>query len=205
VKVSTIVKATQTLLRVLPIAFAFFFVSAPSQGATGSKVLESPLPLQSEIHSSTEVVVYAFVSARCPCSQAHEPVLKTLAQEFSGAASRSKVQFIGVHSNANETEAEGVNRWKTPPSALTLGFPVFRDAELKWADAFGAVKTPHVFVVDVKTKKLLYQGGVDDSSHPENAKHHFLKNVLQELSQGKTPEFRETRVLGCRIDRSLRS
>ncbi len=198
-------KAKLSLLRVLPVALTLLFASAPSEGATDAKVFESPLPLQSEIRPATEVVVYAFVSARCPCSQAHEPVLKGLAQEFSGAASRSKVQFIGIHSNANETEAEGVNRWKNPPSALPLGFPVFRDVEMKWADAFGAVKTPHVFVVDVKTKKLLYQGGVDDSSHPENAKRHYLRDLLQELSQGRSPEFRETRVLGCRIDRNLRS
>jgi len=169
-----------------PVVLAADFPPAPN-----------PLPLEAGLPTETQTLIYTFVSARCPCSQAHEPVLAELAAKLSHAPS---IKLIGIHSNANETEQEGQKRWRRGNQDL-LGFPVVRDPGLKWADAFGAVKTPHVFVVDRATRKILYRGGVDDSSHPTQARKHYLKDLVSGLMAGQMPPFQETRALGCRIAR----
>ncbi len=38
-------------------------------------------------------------------------------------------------------------------------FPVLQDKKSKWADQFGALKTPHAFVFN-KSGELIYKGGV---------------------------------------------
>ena len=135
--------------------------------------------------------VVVFLSARCPCSVSHETVLKDLYRDYSPRG----VGFLGVHSNVDEDAAMTQEHFK----ASALPFAVIQDSEAKWADRFGALKTPHVYVY--QGEQLMYQGGVDDSRVSTNAKRNYLKEALANLTQGKVPEVKEARALGCRIKR----
>ena len=69
------------------------------------------------------------------------------------------------------------------------------------ADAFGAKRTPEIFLFD-KTLKLVYHGAIDDNPSDANAvdKHH-LKNAINELTAGKEITVKESRSVGCTIKR----
>ena len=82
----------------------------------------------------------------------------------------------------------------------SLPFPVVRDEGFRLADRWGALKTPHVFVVDGRGE-ILFQGGVDDSKRPSSAKSHYLADALTAIQAGRMPEAREVRTLGCVIKR----
>lgn len=133
---------------------------------------------------------YVFLSARCPCSAAHEPALAELAKKHP------EFEFVGVHSNADEPEAESREHF----AKAGLPFRVVEDSGSKLANRFGALKTPHVFVVDAKDQ-ILYQGGVDDSQHPASANRRYLDEALTALKAGKKPAEARTRALGCVIRR----
>lgn len=136
--------------------------------------------------------VYIFLSARCPCSNAHLEPLKEIANEFSSQG----FEFVGVHSNQDESDAEGKKYFK----AHHLPFEVVRDEKAKLANEFGAIKTPHVFVVDA-AGHTRYSGGIDDSKDPKRASEHYLRDALTAIAQGKEPATVRARALGCVIKR----
>lgn len=142
-----------------------------------------------DLSDGTTVVV--FVSSRCPCSMAHEPKLRALHERFAPQG----VRFIGVSSNADETDAEAREHFK----AGTIGFPVIRDSGARLADAFGALKTPHAFVV--RNGRILYQGGVDDSVSGAPGATPLLASALEAIQAGREPERARGRALGCVIKR----
>ncbi len=142
--------------------------------------------------SSFKATVYVFLSARCPCSNGHEGALKALYREFH----EKGFQFVGIHSNQNETEDEARAHF----SASKLPFPVIRDVDARLADEFRALKTPHVFVK--KDGESLFEGGVDDTASGVDSKKHYLRNALLEIDSGKSVTQTRVRVLGCAISRS---
>ena len=134
--------------------------------------------------------VVAFLSARCPCSASHEPVLAKLAAEFPG------MRFVGVHSNSDEDDAFTRAHF----TAAGLPFPVVQDNHSQLARELGAFKTPHVFVLSPKGE-VLFSGGVDDSHFAERADKHYLKEALVAVAEGREPTEKEVRTLGCIIKR----
>lgn len=156
------------------------------------KSLETGKPTQlSPAEPKAWVVV--FLSSHCPCSASHEPVLRELSQRFGADQG---FRWVGVHANADETEADAAAHFKS----VKLPFTVARDAGARWADALGAVKTPHAFVLS-PSGEVLFSGGVDDSASAPLAKKHFLADALGAVSRGEAPPLKLARALGCRIQR----
>jgi hypothetical protein len=145
-----------------------------------------------DLTKAKKATVIVFLSAKCPCSASHQPVLSQLADLFG----KEGFNFVGVHSNANEEIGFSQGHFKS----AKLTFPVIQDKETKIADYFKAFKTPHVFVVSPDLK-ILFQGGVDNSKLVERATRHYLKDALSAINEGKQPVQREVRVLGCEIKR----
>lgn len=145
-----------------------------------------------EIKTARLGTVAVFLSARCPCSGSHEPVLKKIYEEYSPKG----VQIIGIHSNMDED----ATLTKTHFLKSALPFPVIQDRENYYANRLNALKTPHVFVFS-KTGEILYRGGVDDSQTHIGAKKDYLRIVLEAWVQEKELPYQETRSLGCVIPR----
>ncbi|MBC7867549.1 MAG: thioredoxin family protein [Gloeobacteraceae cyanobacterium ES-bin-316] len=69
------------------------------------------------------------------------------------------------------------------------------------ADAFGANRTPEVFLFD-KSLKLVYHGAIDDNPSDASAVgRQHLKEAINELSAGKDVSIKESRSVGCSIKR----
>jgi peroxiredoxin len=136
--------------------------------------------------------VVVFLSARCPCSASHELALKELAREYEAKGFR----FVGIHSNADE--AEELTRKHFAEAGLP--FPVLADGQSRLADAFGALKTPHAYLLSPKGE-ILFQGGVDDSHIAAASRQPYLRNALAAVAAGRAPDPAEVRTLGCAIKR----
>ena len=69
------------------------------------------------------------------------------------------------------------------------------------ADAFGANRTPECYLFN-KDLKLVYHGAIDDNpSNPSKIKRHHLQEAIDELVAGKEISVKETRSVGCGIQR----
>ncbi len=136
--------------------------------------------------------VIVFLSSKCPCSKSHEPKLAALAREFAPQG----VEFVGIHSNVDEPESEAHQHFKE----AALPFPVLQDSDARLANAFGALKTPHAYIL--RGDEILYQGGVDSSAVADDAKVYYLRDALLSIKLGKKPDPGVTRCLGCMIKRN---
>jgi peroxiredoxin len=82
-----------------------------------------------------------------------------------------------------------------------LGAPYVLDENSVLADAFGATRTPQVFLFD-KEGTLVYKGAIDDS--PKTAadiKEFYLRDAIGALSNGKEVSVKATKSIGCTIKR----
>lgn len=106
--------------------------------------------------------------------------------------------------NSNEGDRQGSNSLEEMQSYA-------RDQEYKWyyavdsksvlADAFGADRTPECFLFD-RGGKLVYHGAIDDSpGDPGKVKRHHLKEAMNEMMEGGEVKVKETRSVGCSINR----
>ncbi len=137
-------------------------------------------------------LVVVFLSTVCPCSQSHVSELKQLKKDFP------EFEFVAVHSNAEE------------PAELTrayfqkadLPFPVVQDKDFAIANQFGALKTPHAFVLN-SLGQTVYRGGVSNSKRIEGADRKFLREALQDVQDGHPVRTASARSLGCTISRHL--
>lgn len=143
-----------------------------------------------DLKKSEKATVVVFLSAKCPCSQSHEPTLAKLAGEFP------EFQFVAVHSNSDEDQSLSAFHFKESG----LSFPVVQDKGAKIANAFGALKTPHAYVVG-RNGECLFNGGVDDTKIADKATKHYLKQALVDIRSGREPQEKEVRTLGCIIKR----
>lgn len=152
--------------------------------------LRSGEPIQVDPSKAKRATVVVFLSARCPCSRAHEIALGELSKGFPD------FDFVAVHSNSNEPLGEAQIHFEKAPFA----FPVIRDEDAALANAFGALKTPHAFIVG-RAQECLFNGGVDDSRDSTRASQHYLRDALALLQQGREPTMKVVRTLGCVIQR----
>lgn len=135
-------------------------------------------------------LVVIFLSANCPCSRSHEGSIEKLAQEFK------EFSFLGVHSNKDEEPGLASVHFKE----AGFSFPVIQDQNNKIANEFGALKTPHAFIIGPKGE-CWFNGGVDDSRDASRAKKFYLRQALAELKVGQEPKEKTSRTLGCAIRR----
>lgn len=134
--------------------------------------------------------VVVFLSSKCPCSKSHEQHLQDLKEKFP------EVNFIGIHSNSNETVAESTKHFQESP----ISFPILQDEKAKWANNWKALKTPHAYVLDAKGQ-VVYKGGVTSSPVFESSREFYLQDALTALKEHKPIQVSEGRTLGCFIER----
>ena len=134
--------------------------------------------------------VFIFMSAKCPCSDSHVPIIKKLVQQYP------EFEFYAVHSNLDEDSKSTLEYFKRQ----NLPLKIIQDTNTQFADAFKAYKTPHAFVIG-KNREILYQGGVTNSSHADRANRFYLRDALEDLHSNLEVRNKEGRTLGCVIMR----
>lgn len=150
-------------------------------------------PLALRELSKGKAVVVMFIATKCPVSNAYNDRMGAIAREYSSKG----IQFVGINSN----KAEPAEEVAAHAHEHRLNFPIAKDPGNKIADAYGALKTPEVFVLSPKGD-LLYHGRIDESQDdPKNVKSPDLRNALDAILAGKTVPVAETKAFGCTIKR----
>lgn len=143
--------------------------------------------------SNGKAVVVMFIATKCPVSNAYNDRMGAIAREYSSKG----IQFVGINSN----KAEPAEEVAAHAREHRLTFPIVKDPGNKVADAYGAQKTPEVYVLSPKGD-LLYHGRIDESQDdPRNVKSPDLRNALDAILAGKAVATPETKAFGCTIKR----
>ena len=125
-------------------------------------------------------------------------------KEVCGYAANRKIGVILL--NANEGDRNGGNSFDEMQAyAREQGYSWYYALDTKsvLADAFGASRTPECYLFD-KKGMLVYHGAIDDSpGDAEQVKRHHLQVAIDELVAGKEVTVKETRSVGCSINRGM--
>jgi len=140
-----------------------------------------------------KIVIVNFWSCECPHSERTDRSTMACLVQWG-----DDVEMLSIAANRSETifsMVEAVNARRLPR--------VLIDAEHVVADLYGAVSTPHVFVLD-RDGILCYRGAVDDVTfRKRQATHFFLEEAVEALLEGHLPTLTETPAYGCAIVREI--
>ena len=175
----------------------------PAHSADRLIALES-LPLRSPDGKTVEigsekVNVFCFLGTECPLAKLYGPRLQKMCERYK----EGDVHFTGVISNLQDSADEITNY----VDQHGIQFPIVHDVDQSVADAFGATRTPEVFVMDVEGR-LRYRGRIDDQYSPGVARNepttHELRDAIDAVLQGRAVNVSETAGVGCLITRASR-
>lgn len=143
-----------------------------------------------------KLLVLNFTCNHCPYAQAYEDRFLDLVHEFTPRA----VAFAAISPNDAKTyPADSFENMKLRATEKGWPFPYLHDEKQVAARAYGAVCTPHVFVLDA-ARKLAYEGRIDDNwKNPAAATSHDLRATLEALLAGQPAPAPQTNPMGCSI------
>lgn len=133
----------------------------------------------------------------CPYVKLSETRIK----EVAAFSKRNKIGVILINSNEAQRDAEdSLDEMKKYATAQNYDFNYVVDKNSQLANAFGATRTPHVFLFDKNA--LVYRGAIDDNiKDAAEAKEHFLKDAIVAVGSGKAVKINSTKSVGCSIKR----
>jgi len=117
-------------------------------------------------------------------------------------ASDNEVGVILLNSNeATRDNGESMDDMKAYAADQGYDFSYVLDENSAMADAFGATRTPEIFLFD-RTGKLVYHGAIDDNANgPDEVTRKHARIAIEEMVNGKTVSTTKTRFVGCSIKR----
>ncbi|THU34832.1 thioredoxin family protein [Niastella caeni] len=123
-------------------------------------------------------------------------------KEICQFAAKKSIGVVLLNSNeANRKSSESLNAMQDYAKGQGYNWYYAEDKNNELADAFGATRTPEVFLFD-KTGKLVYHGAMDDSpSDAASVKRNHLKEAINETLAGKEVSVKQSKSVGCSIKR----
>jgi peroxiredoxin len=141
---------------------------------------------------TARAVVVVFTCNHCPVAKNYENRLATLVKKYK----KQKVEVIAV--SVSLYEADNLEAMKKRAKEKKYGFQYLQDSSQKIGQQFGALCTPHVFLLDAE-RKIAYMGKIDDDIYEEDVTERYLNDAIDAVLAGKTPEVTETKPVGCPI------
>lgn len=155
-----------------------------------------------------KVVVLEWFNPECPfVKHAHSKgPLKDLAKRRQN----EKVTWLSINSGAPGKQGNGLERNQRAKVEYGIENEVLLDESGEVGRAYGAEKTPHMYVINAKGV-LVYRGGLDnapmgvvDDQRPRSATQPgalepYLENALDDVLAGKAVRLAETPAYGCGV------
>ena len=137
-------------------------------------------------------VAVVFSCCHCPYVVAWEDRLNDAARDYG-----DQVGFVAVNSNAGYL-GDSLEDMARRSEEKGFVFPFLYDETQEVAAAYGAARTPEVFVFDAG-HRLVYHGAPDSSHSDPDGAEPYLRPALDAALAGTAPEVRETPPVGCTI------
>jgi len=132
----------------------------------------------------------------CPTVKAYESRIKAIQGEFGERG------FLLVAINPNDAEQYPEDSYENMAKRARekgFNFPYLRDEDQSVARAYGATRTPEVFLFD-HDRHLRYHGRIDDNvDDPGKVRAHYLRDAVSALLAGKKVPVTETMPVGCTV------
>jgi peroxiredoxin len=149
----------------------------------------------SGISEGKEATAVFFMCTHCPYVLGWLDRLSAIANDYAGQG----VAFAGINSNdPKKYAADSFEGMQKLAQEQALPYPYLHDDTQEVATAYGAGRTPEVFLFDAELK-LRYHGAPDDNYDETQASVPYLRNALDAVLAGQEPSLAETAPVGCTI------
>lgn len=189
------------------VGVAVLLSASSLSAAKFNKVLDigKPAPVWSELHGvdgkrhslgdlkEAKLVVVVFACNHCPVVKTYERRLIRFVDDYRDKG----VEFVAI--SVSRQASDQLPQMKTRASDSGFNFPYLIDPSQKIAKNYGATHTPHVFVLDPQ-RRIAYMGKIDDHLDESKVTERFLRDAVDALLAGKSPDVAETRQVGCDIE-----
>jgi peroxiredoxin len=143
-----------------------------------------------------KALVVIFSCNHCPYVRAWEDRMIAIQQDY---ASRG-VQLLVINANdAKKYPDDSLPKMQQHAQEKGFPFPYLFDETQEVARAYGAERTPEVFLFD-EQRSLRYHGAIDDNfEQPEAVQQPYLRAALDAILAGQQPPTTATPPVGCTI------
>lgn len=140
--------------------------------------------------------IVVFTCNECPFSKMYEDRLIALHNEYAPKG----YPVIAINPNSSETNGkESFEAMQKRAEEKKFPFVYLEDKEHKVSPQYGALRTPHVFLLD-QDFKVQYIGTIDDNAKSaQDVKVNYVKNAIKALEQGEKPNPNFTKAIGCPV------
>jgi len=139
-----------------------------------------------------DLVVLVFLGNHCPVVVAYEDRLIDFVNDYKGKS----VKVVGV--SVNDLDSDRLPMIKKYVKDKGSNYVYGYDESQAIGKAYGNTNTPQFFVLN-KDRKIAYMGAMDDNMNEAKVKKTYLRDAVDALLAGKTPEVEETRPVGCGV------
>ena len=139
-----------------------------------------------------KAVVLVFTCNHCPVAKNYENRLNALVEKYK----KQKVEVVAV--SVSSYEDDNLEAMKKRATEKKYAFQYLQDPSQKIGQKFGALCTPHVFLLDAK-RQIAYMGKIDDEIYEDKVTERYLNDAIDAVLAGKKPEVDETKPVGCPI------
>jgi len=144
--------------------------------------------------------IVIFTCNHCPFSVAYEDRIIALHNKFKSLG----YPVIAINPNdSKRVPEESFKHMKKRAKEKSFPFVYLQDESQEIAKAYGASRTPHVFIVQKETDGsyvLRYIGAIDNNTDdPAAADKKYVDNAVNELLLGNTVSLSSTKAIGCSI------
>tara|TARA_Y100001970_G_scaffold144970_1_gene178112 strand:- start:5292 stop:5873 length:582 start_codon:yes stop_codon:yes gene_type:complete len=132
----------------------------------------------------------------CPFVIQWEDRYVTIAEEYIPKG----IGVIAVNSNVGRFDGDdSIEEMVKHAKKNDYNFPYAQDQKSILARAFGATKTPHIYLFD-ENNILVYRGAIDDNARNANkVDEPYLANAIDQLLDGKPIKKPISKAIGCSI------
>jgi peroxiredoxin len=144
-------------------------------------------------------VIIVFMSNHCPFSNAYEERLVALNQKFA----QQEFSVVAIMPSDQTAYADDTfAQMKERAKIKNYSFPYLLDDTQNVARAFGASRTPQVFVLNQVNSKFVleYTGAIDDNPQDQaEVQRQYVDEAVSSLLAGRPVQSPITKPIGCAI------
>lgn len=146
--------------------------------------------------SGKNAVAVIFTCNHCPYVLAWEDRMIAIQREYADKG----VQLVGICANdATKYPADSFENMQKHAQEKDFNFPYLHDESQAIASAYGAERTPEVFLFD-GDGTLRYHGTIDDNyDDPDAVQAAYFRDALDAVLAGNAPAVTNTAPVGCTI------
>ncbi|MEO5569987.1 MAG: thioredoxin family protein [Bacteroidia bacterium] len=199
-------KKTILILSVIITVLSMNSFTPPSPGySVGDKVTDFKLKnvdgkmVSLADYKDAKGFIVIFTCNHCPFAKAYEQRIIDLDKKYASKG----YPVIAINPNDKNVEPEDAyENMVSRAKEMNYPFPYLYDETQQSARAYGATRTPHVFILSRKDQDLnvAYIGAIDDNTDDVSAvKEKFVEKAVDELMTGKKVSTNFTKAIGCSI------